>query len=107
MGNVFLTTGSVMEKMTVEITQMKIVVIKQPAHPVSLLALITIVCLGCTFVMETMIAGIDQMKIQSYALLRHAATTNSPAVTEIVFQAVGDVMEIQIVLTVLMRKVVL
>ena len=28
MGNVFLTTGSVMEKMTVEITQMKIVVIK-------------------------------------------------------------------------------
>ena len=41
---------------------------QQPAHPVSLLALITIVCLGCTFVMETMIAGIDQMKIQSYVV---------------------------------------
>lgn len=95
-----------MHKMIVGIIQMNLIVqqLQKHARLMTLHVAMASVCHVPGFVMETMTVEIAQMKHQSNVLPRPAAATSLLVVIETVSLCAGDVMEMEIALTILMRK---
>jgi len=107
MANASSAAGSVMGKMTVVTTQMKLPMSAGPqehALQVNLLVAMVIVCHVPGSAMAIMTAETTQMKHLKNALPRRAETVSLLVVMETVSPCAGDVMEMRTALVILMKR---